>query len=259
MEQGHTIVNRPSVAHGSGLRVTLRLFEARVFQAYAAVAGSRGGRLVGQALLGAFWILLLWSKGTRLVAYLATRPAAADAVTAMSFWSVALYHALTVAFLLLVVVLVIVRKPARQFVRSFGGAAVALAGTFLPSLLIFSGMANIDAARAAVAGAFLIGGMGYAIWALFTLGRCLSMMPEVRGLVTSGPYAHVRHPLYLGEMIATLGVLLPILSPRTVAIFIIFCALQLWRTRYEEAMLSSAFAEYADYRQRTARILPGVY
>lgn len=259
MEQGQTLTNGAIATRRGIAPGPFRKLEARVFQSYASVAGSRLGRFLGQTLVGTFWVLLLWSKGTHLVTFLATRPATSGVAAAMSFWSVAVYHALTVAFVFLVVALMIIRKPAKQFVRSFGGAAVALAGTFLPSFLIFSGTAQIDPSRAAVAGVFLIGGMGYAIWALSTLGRCLSMMPEVRGLVTSGPYARVRHPLYLGEMIATLGVLIPILSPRNVAIFVVFCGLQLWRSRYEEAALSSAFPEYAEYRRRTARILPGIY
>ncbi len=239
--------------------VPLRRIEGRLAEIYAAYAGSRAGRLLGQLVLGTFWTLLLWSKGTLLVASFGARPAFDTTAAAVSFWSVILYHALTVVFFLLVTALMIVRKPARQFVRSAGGALVALAGTFLPSLLLMSGTEDIDATLAAGAGIFLVGGMAYAIWALFTLGRCLSMMPEVRGLVTSGPYSRVRHPLYLGEMVAMFGVLLPILSPRTVAIFVACCLLQLWRTRYEEETLSAAFPEYADYRRRTARVLPGIF
>jgi protein-S-isoprenylcysteine O-methyltransferase Ste14 len=259
VEQGQIIPTRSSGTQGNVPQAALRLLEARFFHAYAAVASSRIGRLAGQVLVCTFWVLFLWSKGVHLITFLSARPVPGDVATDVSFWSVALYHVLSAVFVLLIVVLMLVRKPAKQFVRSFGGAVIALAGTFLPSFLIFSGTAHVEARLAAAAGVFLIVGMGYAIWALSTLGRCLSMMPEVRGLVTSGPYARVRHPLYLGEMIATLGVLLPILSPRNVAIFVIFCGLQLWRTRYEEAMLSSAFPDYADYRDRTARVLPGLY
>ncbi len=256
MEQGMQLVTS-----GSGRRqeASLRRIEGRLAEIYAAYAGSRAGRLLGQLVLGTFWALLLWSKGVHLVKLFATRPTFDTTAAAVSFWSVVLYHALTVVFFLLVTALVIIRKPAKQFVRSVGGAVAALAGTFLPSLLLMSGTRNIDATLAAGAGIFLVGGMAYAIWALFTLGRCLSMMPEVRGLVTSGPYSRVRHPLYLGEMVAMFGVLLPILSPRTVAIFVACCLLQLWRTRYEEETLSAAFPEYADYRRRTARVLPGIF
>ena len=51
----------------------------------------------------------------------------------------------------------------------------------------------------------LLAGIILAIWALIFLGRSISLLPEARRLVTSGPYALVRHPLYLGEMIAIAG------------------------------------------------------
>jgi len=82
---------------------------------------------------------------------------------------------------------------------------------------------------------------------------------RLRGLVTRGPYRWVRHPVYLDEITAMLGLLLPILSARNLAVFALFCALQLWRTRHEEAALAATFPEYADYRRRTPRLLPGLW
>src|SRR5581483_11096310 len=97
------------------------------------------------------------------------------------------------------------------------------------------------------------------LWSLATLGRCFGLFPEARGLVTRGPYRIVRHPVYVGELISGFGLLLPIVSVWTVLVFVAFVCLQLWRTRNEERALQVVFPEYAAYRARTARIVPGIF
>jgi hypothetical protein len=47
-----------------------------------------------------------------------------------------------------------------------------------------------------------------AVLTLSFLGRSFSVMPEARRLVTGGPYALVRHPLYLCEVLGLLAILL---------------------------------------------------
>ena len=54
----------------------------------------------------------------------------------------------------------------------------------------------------------LIAGLAFAIGSVAVLGRCFGILPDVRGLVTHGPYRWVRHPLYLGELTAVLGIVL---------------------------------------------------
>ena len=78
-------------------------------------------------------------------------------------------------------------------------------------------------------------------------------------LVTSGPYGLVRHPLYLGEIVATFGVALQFLLPWSMALVVLQIAFQLQRMKNEERVLSKAFPEYRDYKTRTARLVPGLY
>jgi protein-S-isoprenylcysteine O-methyltransferase Ste14 len=91
------------------------------------------------------------------------------------------------------------------------------------------------------------------------LGRSFSVMAQARKLVTAGPYSLVRHPLYLGEGMAILGMMLQYLSPLAVAIVGMQFAFQLQRMQNEERVLTSQFPEYRDYMARTACIIPGVY
>lgn len=174
-------------------------------------------------------------------------------------WFKFLYQGSQAGFLVIIVTLVLVRRNALTTNARITGIFIALVGTVAPSLLIYGSNVATHTYVVIAAETLLLAGMAWAIWGLVTLGRCFSIVPEVRGLVTGGPYHWIRHPIYLGEIIATLGVLLPILSPVTLTIFVIFCVLQFWRTRYEESVLNTTFLEYKDYRQRTARLIPGLW
>ena len=60
------------------------------------------------------------------------------------------------------------------------------------------------------------------VWLLtsvLTLGRCFGVLPEARGLVTAGPFRLVRHPVYLGELGACVGLAIASPSPANAAAF----------------------------------------
>jgi len=88
------------------------------------------------------------------------------------------------------------------------------------------------------------------------LGRAFSIMPEARRLVTHGPYRVVRHPLYICEEVAVIGVFIQVLSPLAVFIFIMHAVFQVRRMLNEETVLEGTFPEYADYARRTPRLIP---
>jgi protein-S-isoprenylcysteine O-methyltransferase Ste14 len=99
-------------------------------------------------------------------------------------------------------------------------------------------------------------GMLWALYSLSYLRNRFSIVPEVRGLMTSGPYELVRHPIYLGEMIAGLGLVLPTLFSAHLLVFAVFVAAQLVRTQFEERMLRRTYPEYATYARKTPRLIP---
>ncbi len=84
-------------------------------------------------------------------------------------------------------------------------------------------------------------------------------MAEARHLVTEGPYAVIRHPLYLAEEIAVLGVFLQFMSFWAGILLVAHFGLQIQRMLNEEQILRQAFPGYEAYMKRTARLIPGIY
>jgi protein-S-isoprenylcysteine O-methyltransferase Ste14 len=105
----------------------------------------------------------------------------------------------------------------------------------------------------------MVGGTAFAIWAALGLGRSISILPQARQLVTQGPYSIIRHPLYLGEMVATTGIALQYMAPWALLLLGLECMFQLLRIKNAERAMLEAFPEYAHHTARTARLVPGVY
>lgn len=203
--------------------------------------------------------LVVLAKADSMRGALANLPAriAQQGSGEVALWFI--HQTLTIIFLSLVVVLFIVRAPRAGSRTSFLGAVVAIGGTF--ALVLMSG-APLDEQPwplLATASALILAGTLFATISLLTLGTCFGVFPEARGLVTRGPYRWVRHPIYLGELLSGLGLILPHASLQNVAVFALFLGLQYWRALNEERALEAAFPDYAAYRARTWRLAPWLH
>jgi protein-S-isoprenylcysteine O-methyltransferase Ste14 len=163
------------------------------------------------------------------------------------------------AFLAVLVVMFAVRHVPQQTAAGFYPRCAAVAGTFLGVGIALLPPQQLSSAFYLVSLLMIISGTAFGILAVLVLGRSISILPEARRLVTWGPYALVRHPLYLGEFVAMLGVALQYLSAWAFLLVGLQFAFQLQRMRYEERVLFQVFPEYGDYMARTARLVPGVY
>ena len=164
----------------------------------------------------------------------------------------------SLVFLCLVVVMAMFRLKPSRAAQGIEPRVTAMAGTYLLLALIMVDSGPPSAA-AAVTGLCLVAlGSALSAYVLFWLGRSFSIMAEARRLVTGGPYAIVRHPLYVTEAILVLGML--VLNWSLIAVLVVgvqWC-LQLRRMRHEEEVLRAAFPEYAAYAERTPRWLPAL-
>ncbi len=88
---------------------------------------------------------------------------------------------------------------------------------------------------------------------LANLGKSYSIMPEARRLVTGGPYAVARHPLYAAEIITIIGSAIQFQQPWAALLAVGVVVLLVARSRFEEQVLSEAYPEYAQYRMRVKR------
>ncbi len=102
-------------------------------------------------------------------------------------------------------------------------------------------------------------GYGVSLWALWHLRGSFAIMAEARRAVMFGPYRYVRHPIYLGETLALLGLCLMIGTVTALLLWAGVTALQLTRARIEEKKLARQFDDYRAYLERTRFILPGLY
>ncbi|MGY4506353.1 protein-S-isoprenylcysteine O-methyltransferase Ste14 [Bradyrhizobium sp. GM24.11] len=132
----------------------------------------------------------------------------------------------------------------------------ALLGTFLCTALAVLPKTELGPVMSTTSTLLILTGAASSFIVLRWLGKSFSILAEARQLVTSGPYKVVRHPLYLCEGIALIGVALQVISPLAIAAVLVIALIQFRRMINEEAVLNSAFPEYRAYAGRTPRIAP---
>jgi protein-S-isoprenylcysteine O-methyltransferase Ste14 len=165
----------------------------------------------------------------------------------------------SLAFLVLLLSLTLLRFRPQGTAGGWEPRVSALMGTFLSLSLVALPMADLGPVLRVVAIALVLAGWLSSIYVLAWLGRSFSIMAQARRLVTRGPYRVVRHPLYVCEEIATIGMVLLCLSPMAVLIAAVQWMFQLRRMTNEERVLRASFPEYADYAAKTPKIIPRLF
>ncbi|HSA96436.1 MAG TPA: isoprenylcysteine carboxylmethyltransferase family protein [Acidobacteriota bacterium] len=153
------------------------------------------------------------------------------------------------------------KEPQQKLVIKLGGVCVA-ALMVLPGLDRRWGWSEIPAALTLAADVVLVGAYLFVFWVL-KVNSYASRTVEVRPgqqIITTGPYAIVRHPMYLGSL--TLYLMIPLALGSFWALLaypplpFIFAL----RIRNEEEVLMKDLAGYAEYRETVrAKVLPRIW
>ena len=101
----------------------------------------------------------------------------------------------------------------------------------------------------------------FAAWAMWSLGRSYGIRTDIfegHQLKTNGPYALVRHPMYLGIVLYYIGATLVLQSPLLLALTaLVIAPYTAIRIAYEERALRTVFGDrYAAYQREVPPLLP---
>lgn len=151
----------------------------------------------------------------------------------------------------------LIRRPTDKLSMRLGDWLLAMTATSA-SLLVVPGV-NLVGDLAPLALGIFIGGNLFQLWAKLVLRRSFGVAPANRGVKVSGPYAIVRHPMYMGYGIVHISLLLLMFYPINLVLYAIGWWAQILRILAEERVLSEDPA-YRDYMKRVRwRLIPGVF
>ena len=107
-----------------------------------------------------------------------------------------------------------------------------------------------------------VAGVGLTVAAFRDLGENLTPLPHPKDdatLVQDGVYAIVRHPIYSGVILTTLGAGLLTANRTRTLLGLVFFAFFDAKARREEAWLTEKFPAYPAYRRSVKKLIPFVY
>lgn len=153
------------------------------------------------------------------------------------------------------VIFILIRRRARSVSEKPLDWALAVAGTMAP-LLIRPGGEHLGGWAA---GALIIVGTAVSFGAKASLNRRFSMAPANRGVQAGFVYSIVRHPMYLGYIIAQAGYLMHNPTVWNACVYAAAWSLQFARIGREEAHLLQD-PDYRAYASRVRfRLVPGLF
>jgi protein-S-isoprenylcysteine O-methyltransferase Ste14 len=113
-----------------------------------------------------------------------------------------------------------------------------------------------------IAAAIQVLAVALMVWARLTFGgRSFhpSADPTGGGLVTTGPYHYIRHPIYTAACLFGWGAVFTHWSLQSAALGVLLLAGGLVRMLCEERLIMQVYPEYGKYSKMTKRMIPYVF
>lgn len=148
--------------------------------------------------------------------------------------------------------------------QSFGLMYALVAAFALPyvPILSFVNYAPVSLPLSIVGLVVFFAGAAFFVAARQQLGRNWSQVvasKEEQALVTSGPYAVVRHPMYFGGTVMCLGAAI-VVGGAFLCMLVTLLPIFIWRVGAEDKLMTQQFpADYPKYMQRTKALIPLVW
>ena len=165
---------------------------------------------------------------------------------------VVLREAFLVAYLLMALAFLAIRKSARAVTRRKRDYVYTIIGFSAPLLL----QPARNGGPVYIAATLEFTGLAFVISAFLYLNRSFGLAPQNRGIKTAGVYRLVRHPMYLGYILAEVGYVFDNVSNLNLLVLIVSVLFLVLRLRAEEHLLERDRL-YRNYSRKTRwRLIP---
>lgn len=128
-------------------------------------------------------------------------------------------------------------------------------------LALFPDNNKVDPRLSIVGTVMLAIGLALLFAGFMGLGKSLTAnpVPNQDGvLVTKGIYSIVRHPIYVGLLGITLGLVVSSGVWAQIIVWIALAVLLTYKMRWEEVLLTAKYKGYAEYMTKVPAIIPGL-
>jgi len=192
----------------------------------------------------------------KCIAVLASLPASLEAYRFYRHWLMDLPRALFFAQAALFVVTMLIRRNPVRISANPWCWLVAFVSSNYALLTAASLRAGVRVAPAAFINALAVFGLWMSIFARFSLGRNIALVPAQREIVTGGMYRYIRHPIYSAYFVSATGWVLSSWSLVNALAIASGCAIFVVRTLMEESFLSQDPCYLAYMKRVRGRWLP---